>query len=212
MDVVVSMMPSKRRKVYHRPNCIYVEKMKPGNRMMISEKLAISKRFCRCKYCGGLRGEARTKEMIETWEKEYKLSINYVKKTDTLYVRTTIGCWKIFLKKEIDQYLLYHKNTYNNQMPFDQAMRGDYHRQRDVKPTLSLHKLINYISAHDKAKIAIMEDYRKLPKSTAKQRKYYRQAEGKFKRLERKQSQIRLENLFKSIEAQDPSICKLALG
>ena len=45
-----------------------------------------------------------------------------------------------------------------------------------------------------------------------KQRKYYRQAEGKFKRLERKQSQIRLENLFKSIEAQDPSICKLALG
>ena len=180
--------------------------------MMISEKLAINKRFCRCKYCGGLRGEARTKEMIETWEKEYKLSINYVKKTDTLYVRTTIGCWKIFLKKEIDQYLLYHKNTYNNQMPFDQAMRGDYHRQRDVKPTLSLHKLIDYIAAHDKAKIAIMEDYRKLPKSTAKQRKYYRQAEGKFKRLERKQSQIRLENLFKSIEAQDPSICKLALG
>ena len=69
MDVVVSMMPSKRRKVYHRPNCVYVEKMKPGNRMMISEKLAISKRFCRCKYCGGLRGEVRTKEMIETWEK-----------------------------------------------------------------------------------------------------------------------------------------------
>ena len=101
---------------------------------------------------------------------------------------------------------------YNNQMPFDQAMRGDYHRQRDVKPTLSLNKLINYIAAHDKAKIAIMEDYRKLPKSTAKQRKYYRQAEGKFKRLERKQSQIRLENLFKSIEAQYPSICKLALG
>ena len=42
MDVVVSMMPSKRRKVYHRPNCVYVEKMKPGNRMMISEKLAIA--------------------------------------------------------------------------------------------------------------------------------------------------------------------------
>ena len=66
--------------------------------------------------------------------------------------------------------------------------------------------------SRERAKIAIMEDYRKLPKSTAKQRKYYRQAEGKFKRLERKQSQIRLENLFKSIEAQDPSICKLALG
>ncbi len=64
------------------------------------------------------------KKMIETWEKEYKLSINYVKKTDTLYVRTTIGCWKIFLKKEIDQYLLYHKNTYNNQMPFDQGNAG----------------------------------------------------------------------------------------
>ena len=41
---------------------------------------------------------------------------------------------------------------------------------------------------------------------------YTHLAEGKFKRLERKQSQIRLENLFKSIEAQDPSICKLALG
>ena len=45
MDVVVSMMPSKRRKVYHRPNCVYVEKMKPGNRMMISENWQLASGF-----------------------------------------------------------------------------------------------------------------------------------------------------------------------
>ena len=51
--------------------------------MMISEKLAISKRFCRCKVLVVCVAKLEQK-MIETWEKEYKLSINYVKKTDTL--------------------------------------------------------------------------------------------------------------------------------
>ena len=80
MDVVVSMMPSKRRKVYHRLNCVYVEKMKPGNRMMISEKLAISKRFCRCKYCGGLRGECGITGWRNVGNSIYELCSDYIQK------------------------------------------------------------------------------------------------------------------------------------
>lgn len=210
MDVIVSMMSSKHRKIYHRPNCIYVKKMKPQNRMILSQNQAAKRNYHWCKYCSGLRGEVRTNKLISEWEKKYKISMDYVKTTDTLYVRTEIGCWKIFLKEELDRYLLYHRNIYNKELPFKQAVYGDYHRQRDVKPTASLHKLINYIAAHDKAKITIMDDYRKLPKSTARQKKYYRQAEGRARRRERKQTRIRMENLFKSIEAQDPSICSLA--
>ena len=86
-----------------------------------------------------------------------------------------------------------------------------YHRQTDVKPTNSLHQLINYITEHDKAKLIIMDDYRKLPKTTARQRKYYRQAERKVKSRERKMARIRIENLFRQIEEQDPEIRRLAI-
>ena len=35
MNVVVSMMAPEGRKVYHRPDCMYVKRMKPRNRMTL---------------------------------------------------------------------------------------------------------------------------------------------------------------------------------
>lgn len=95
-------------------------------------------------------------------------------------------------------------------MSFMQIVSGEYHRQGDVKPSLSIYRLIHYIVAHDRAKLIIMDDYRKLPRTTANQRKYYRKAEQKAKRLERKQSYIRIENLFKRIEEECPDMGRLA--
>lgn len=48
-DVIVSMEPSKHRKVYHRPGCIYVERIKPQNKMIISKKQAQKYRYQSCK-------------------------------------------------------------------------------------------------------------------------------------------------------------------
>ena len=99
MDVIVSMKDSGRRMVYHRPECIYVRRMKRENWMRLTQEWVENRGYCCCKYCGGLRGEMRTDNQIEEWKKTYHISIDYVKQTDTLYVRTGIGCWKIFYKE-----------------------------------------------------------------------------------------------------------------
>ena len=93
----------------------------------------------------------------------------------------------------------------------EQATHGAYHRQTDVKPEESMQKLINYIVAHDKAKRIIREDYRNLPKSTSRQRKYYRQAQNKIRRRNTRQARQRMDELFRNIENENPEIKKLAL-
>ena len=95
-------------------------------------------------------------------------------------------------------------------MPLEQAIQGDYHRQGDVEPAESLLKLIRYIADHDKAILIIRDDYRKLPQSTKRQKKYYRQAERRVKRLEQRQSRQRMEDLFREIEEKDPEMRRLA--
>lgn len=199
MDVIISMAAKGQKIIYHRQNCMYVEKMKPQNRMVLSQKTVKKQRFCSCLYCGGLKGELRTNPQFSAWEKEYGIAIDYIEKNNALYVRTKIGCWKLWPDEETDKYLLFHRNMYNKDMTLAEACYGAYHRQRDVKPMASLHQLINYIVAHDRAKVIIMDNYRKLPRTTAKQKKYYRQTENKIKRRERKQAQQRIDYLFKLI-------------
>lgn len=55
---------------------------------------------------------------------------------------------------------------------------------------------MEYIIAHDRAKITIMDDYRKLPKCTKKQKKYYKAA----KRSDKKQAMRRLDSIFAALE------------
>ena len=37
MNVIVSMISVEGKKVYHRPDCVYVKRMKPQNRMSLLE-------------------------------------------------------------------------------------------------------------------------------------------------------------------------------
>lgn len=210
MNVVVSMMAPEGKKVYHRQDCMYVKRMKPQNRMILPRKQA-EEHGCRCcSYCGGLQGEMRQSGQIQAWKRDYQVSLDYVKKTDTLYVRTDMGCWKIFCERGGNRYLLWHRNTYDSSMLLEQAVRGAYHRQGDVKPAESLAKLIRYIADHDKAKRIIMDDYRKLPRATKRQKKYYRQAEKRARRWQQGTIGKRMEELFQEIEAKDPEMKKLA--
>lgn len=208
MKVIVSMASSKPKMVYHRPGCVYVNRMKPENRMELSRSQAEENGYISCLCCGGLHGEVKTAgAQFPAWEKQYDVRIDHVKKTDTLYVRTENGCWKIFSSRKADgRYVLFHRNFYDREMSLGQAARGAYHRQSDVRPTGSLHNLVDYISKHDKAKQIIMTDYRRLPKATARQKKYYRQAERRIKRKER----FRIDGLFRQIEEKDPSLKELS--
>ena len=197
MTVVVSSRTDGKKRIYHRHGCIYAGRIKPGNRMEISIGQAQEHHYHECKYCVGLRGDVRVhKTAFAAWSQKRKVNFYYHKGSDTLYIRTEIGCWKIFLKEELGKYLLYHRNTYSAEMKLGEVIYGDFHRQSDVKATDSMEKLVDYIVAHDRAKITIMEDYRKLPKRTKKQKKYYRAAERRDKRNAAK----RLDDIFAALE------------
>ncbi len=83
---------------------------------------------------------------------------------------------------------------------------GKYHRQRDIKETESLERLMSYISKHDKAKAVIMDDYKKLPQTTKAQKKYYRQAKNRAHRS----AVRRVDYLFSLLESNDPGLKQMA--
>lgn len=65
---------------------------------------------------------------------------------------------------------------------------------------------MNYIVAHDRAKLTIADDYRKLPKRTNRQKKYYQLAERKDARKKMR----RLDSIFAAIEKAQPEIKQYA--
>ena len=99
-------------------------------------------------------------------------------------------------ERRFGKYLLYHRNSHIKGMEFWEAVNGNFHRQSDVKATESMEKIVEYIVAHDRAKVTIMDDYRKLPTSTKKQKQYFKSAKRK---ADRKASR-RLDSLFLMIE------------
>lgn len=197
MTVIVSWKNDKESRIYHRSGCIYARRIKPCNRYEMSSEQAEMKHYHECKYCSGLRGDVRVhKTAFETWSRKKKLKFEYSKDTDTLYIQTEIGFWKIYLKESIGEYLLYHRNSYSIDMTFEEAINGEFHRQSDVKSTESIEKIVDYIVAHERAKVTIMDDYRKLPKNTKRQKKYYKAA----KRREQRNAIRRVDSIFAALE------------
>lgn len=208
MEVIATMKHKKGHIVYHKPGCIYERKILPDNRWSLKpDKIEHSKKFCVCKYCEGLKGDVRVhRTVIAKWEKQKKAEFFFDEKTQTMYIRTKIGCWKFFLKEDIGKYLLYHRNEFDSSIDWQTLIYGEFHRQTDVKPTGNLMKLLEYIFAHDQAKIIIMDDYRKLPRATKQQRKYYRKAEEK----ERRKRIRTVDSLFAQLEAANPELKALS--
>lgn len=200
MSVVASRKCDKHHKIYHRCGCIYAKRIKFDNRKEMSLEKAEKKHYHECKYCAGLQGDVRVhKKAISTWTEKKGVNFTYHKETDTLYMQTAVGFWKVFMKEELSEYLLYHRNKFYAGMSFQEAIHGDFHRQSDVKATESMEKIVDYIVAHDRAKLTIMDDYRKLPRSTKQQKKYYKAAERRDKR----NAARRLDSLFLLLEQKE---------
>lgn len=196
MLVVASTENSKKNKIYHRFGCIYANRIKTSHRMEMQATPIVRHKYRQCKYCGGLYGDVRVHmNKLEDLSAKRKTNFIYNKDTDTFYIQTEIGFWKMYAEDKTDEYVLYHRNSYEYGMDLENAMRGEFHRQTDVKATSSMDKIVNYVIKHDAAKIIIQDDYRKLPKMTKKQKKYFRFAERKAKRREMR----RLDYLFATI-------------
>lgn len=148
-----------------------------------------------CTYCSGLAGDYRVQiKSLKTQFPDFEFSF-----TDgAVYIRTPNGFWKVWESRRTGLYLLFHQNTLCREQCNGCKSESDFHRQGDVQETNSLHGLVNYICAHDKAKKIIAEDYRKLPRNTVKQKQYYNKARKK----KRRQAIRNVYDLFAEIERQ----------
>jgi hypothetical protein len=193
--VIISI--NDRKKIFHRKGCFYEKRILPKNKMEITEEKALKSGYCGCKYCSGLKGYKRLSAKIE---KKKNLKIMYDGKTDTLYITTEIGAWKIFKVEKLG-ILLYHRNFYLGNENLIQLINSKYHRQKDVGITKTLDQIVNYIRKHDTAKMLINAgEIKRLPKSTKKERRYYRKAVAKDRRIKQKRYAVRMEYLFGLVE------------
>lgn len=194
MNVIIS--ECKGSKIYHRPGCHHADSISPIYRKLCSEKRALKKGYCACRYCVGTAGLHRiNRKVLKAAASGKKMEPFYDESTSTFYIRTDVGLWKFFWNEEAYCYLLYHLSSFDPTLPTEDLIQRSFHRQGDFSPTESMGSIINYIEAHDKAKKIIADDYRKLPRTTKKQKKYYKSAKKKAKR----QEADRVDRLFSLI-------------
>lgn len=207
MQVVISKGVSKGKRVYHRPGCMYMKRIKYGNIRSMTEKKAKRLEIRECKYCSGLIGDYRCREHdIEYWERKKGLKFTYYKDENAVQIQTDVGAWKL-QENSKGLYYLKHKNVYTQDMSSDEIKNGSYHYQKDVKSTDSFASLVQYIIDHDRAKAIIMDDYRKLPQKTKKQKIYYKIAERKHRRnMNRK-----IDAIFAAIERENPELKRVSM-
>ena len=138
--------------------------------------------------------------------RKYALGIEYLAKKrgvqiefdDTdLYILTDMAAWKISYVQYFDRYKLLHCPFDGKPLTMEEAKTAHYHVQRDVVKNQSPYNHLEYIVRHDEAKKLMQISYKKLPKVTKQQKKYYRQAENREKR----NSIRRVWNLFAELEA-----------
>lgn len=193
-----------KKKIYHYDYCPYAKRIDRKYRREISERKAKSKGYTECQWCGGLHGVYLQSTMIEDMygERQRKaVKIGYDTKEKALYFRTNIAFWKLVKSWNTNNLLLFHLNeeSFDPNFTNRKLLNGKFHRQTDVPGFDNFDKIrgiVNYIYEHDKAKRIMTDDWKKLPKKTKQQRKYYEQA----RRKDRHRKLKRIDELFKEIE------------
>ena len=187
-----------KKKVYHEDWCPYVPLKatfgKLKNWVKSTKENAIKAGYSPCKWCCGMHGLYLELKENNRYD---DIRLCYERKHNRICFRTSNGFWNI-RKGDNGLFWLYHLNhgLFDPMAKDSELMTRKHHRQKDVKETESIGYIMNYISKHDRMKPIIDKDWRKLPKTTKKKRKYYNQAK---KRAERKAVR-NLDRLFKQIE------------
>lgn len=206
LKVVVSM-DQRKSSVYHRYGCRYAERIRYKNQMIVARGDARQQGYRACKCCCGLGGDLRAQinaRNVDKWQETMHVALTYDKRHDRLFVRTRRGFWQIRSVDGGELYLLYHLNHFDELFTTQYMMKQSFHRQTDVKQTASLGGLIKYIYRHDQAKEIMDVDYRNLPRSTKRQKKYYRQA----KKREQRRSIRRVDELFAMLDRERMTVAE----
>lgn len=189
-----------RDMIYHEEDCPYAKRMNKKYLRHVSIDTAKERGYHACSYCGGLHGMYLRMRDDPTFFGRIKegISVSYDRIDRGLCFRTKNGFWKVIIRGPVETYKLWHLNHghFDPELPDKILMRRTFHRQSDVKETLNIGRIIRYISDHDKAKRIMDDDWKKLPKATSKQKKYYKQAQKRAKQKENR----RIDELFRKLE------------
>lgn len=162
---------------YHEGWCPYVKRMKQKH--LVLESTAKERKLCECKFCRSAKGLVYRYRRLLPEEME----CYYDKNDDAVCFKTDAGFWKLCWMED-EAWHLFHlnQNYFMNDKHAEQLMRKSFHRQMDVPPSTSIAKIVNYIREHDKNLVHTEGDYRKMPRTTKKQQKYYNRAKKRAKK------------------------------
>lgn len=185
-------------KVYHRPECRYARKIYRRNREQMLWENAEAKGYRPCACCNGMEFlYGLERDSIENYKNLFHLDVDI--KDHKIYVRTDAGCWKIIYKRDKQHFILLHRNYANGRTSLEDVEKVPYHRQGDMAEASTIMKYLKYIRAHDDFKQMMPKDYHKMPRSTKRQKAYYKAA----KQREARKSARRVDNLFTMIERKE---------
>ena len=127
MNVMLST--TSRSKVFHLPGCPYDNRIRYFNREDVRRDQAVHMGYRPCKYCSTTRAYYRINQSyMKQMTRRYGVQFTMAYDTDTLYIRTDVGFWKIYTKADM-QYRLYHLNRFDPALTTEQMMHGKYHHQ-----------------------------------------------------------------------------------
>lgn len=166
MSVWISVFS--KEKVYHENWCPYARRIRYKNRKKMSAEQAEAAGYRPCRCCHGVGGYAylHKKELAEKREKGTLQCVCDLH-SQTLYLRTDRGFWKIFEKD--GRYELMHRNDFSPERKAMELRNGRFHRQWDAGTAYQPDKLVRYAEKHDEAIKVIEDDYRKLPRRTKRE-------------------------------------------
>lgn len=170
-------------RIYHEQFCTYVRRMKVENRIhFYTMEEAVGKGYRECNCCSFI-GKKYHKELkeISLFAKDNHIKVWFV--DGEVYIETRIGAWKITSPGKSKKIFLNHANAEN--FLFCKKENGKiihtYHAQSDIS-SKTIMGYLRYIDKHDRWRESVMYEYRKMPTSTKKQKKKYKNAKRKANR------------------------------
>lgn len=163
-------------KIFHRPGCPYVKKIRPSNAFYFENKvIARECGYRHCIHCSTIyHMYSSDKSRIDNYAKSSGLSIRIY--DDALYIEHNIeSSWKIVptINKNHDDIILYHANTESfNKLDRDREghVIRHYHLQ-NYKSKHEIYSMLEYIIEHDEWKRNHEKECKRYTKHGSKKKK-----------------------------------------
>lgn len=189
-------------KIYHKPGCRYVDRIKYKNKMSLPRHDARAEGYHVCRYCNSMNHHIKgERNILDYYEQNKNMQFKYI--DGILYVKSEIGCWKLVYIRKEEKIALYHRNTVVKALDFEHPQNEPYHRQEDKAYCYTIAGYLDYIYEHDKYKAALQRGDKVIKFSNKKYERYAVNAK-------RKKQNKRVDYLFRMLDRQNEGYRQLS--